>query len=107
MAGMATMPRRGSTRSGRPSWDLLCRCFFPLATGCTLFGLLTMHSARRLGDISYGIYLLQGLVLVSLFRRPSVRPFTLASAVILVDWRLSRTAVSNDPASRSMGGWPG
>lgn len=37
--------------------------FFLIVNGCTLFGSLTNKSAQRLGEISYGIYLLQGLIL--------------------------------------------
>ncbi len=45
---------------------LLTACVFHLlAGGCTLFGLLRSRPARRLGDISYGIYLLQGPVLLA------------------------------------------
>ena len=47
---------------------LLMACLFHLvAGGCTLFGLLTSRSARRLGDVSYGIYLLQGPVLLAAY----------------------------------------
>ena len=58
---------------------LLGCCFFLVASGCTLFGLLSLRVARRLGDISYGIYLLQGLVLAWLFGHSSVRAFALSS----------------------------
>jgi len=48
---------------------LLMACVFHLlAGGCTLFGLLASRPARRLGNISYGIYLLQGPVLLVAFR---------------------------------------
>ena len=46
----------------------------------TLFGLLLTEPARRLGDISYGIYLLQGPVLFFLFALPPVRALALESA---------------------------
>lgn len=36
--------------------------FHLLTSGATLFGLIELRAARRLGNISYGIYLLQGLV---------------------------------------------
>jgi peptidoglycan/LPS O-acetylase OafA/YrhL len=42
--------------------------FYLIASGCTIFGLLVSRPARRLGDISYGIYLLQGFPLAALFR---------------------------------------
>ena len=34
----------------------------------SLFGLLKTRAAIRLGDVSYGIYLLQGLILGAVFR---------------------------------------
>ncbi|MBW4048500.1 MAG: acyltransferase [Proteobacteria bacterium] len=37
--------------------------FHLIATGSDLFGLLSLRASRRLGEISYGIYILQGLVL--------------------------------------------
>ena len=42
--------------------------FISSVGGCTIFGLLTTKPARRLGDISYGIYLLQGLPQALFFR---------------------------------------
>lgn len=42
---------------------LLGGAFYLLSSGCSFFGLLTSRPARRLGNVSYGIYLLQGLVL--------------------------------------------
>ena len=47
---------------------LLGGAFYPVASGCTVFGLLVSRPARRLGDVSYGIYLLQGLALAAVFR---------------------------------------
>ena len=58
---------------------LLGLAFFLVASGCTVFGLLASRAARRLGDVSYGIYLLQGLVL-ALVLRP-LRAASLASPV--------------------------
>lgn len=47
----------------------------------TVFGLLLTRPAKRLGDISYGIYLLQGPVFFFLFALPSVRALALDSAL--------------------------
>ncbi len=58
---------------------LLGICFYLVISGCSLFGLLTLRASRRLGDISYGIYMLQGLVLASLFQYGPVRHFALMS----------------------------
>ena len=48
-------------------FPLLCLAvvFFLVAAGNTLFGALTARPAIRLGDISYGIYLLQGIPLLT------------------------------------------
>jgi peptidoglycan/LPS O-acetylase OafA/YrhL len=58
---------------------LLGLAFYLIASGCTVFGILTTRGARRLGEISYGIYLLQGLVLALMFATVGVRDFALAS----------------------------
>ncbi len=53
--------------------------FYLVISGCSLFGLLTLRASRRLGDISYGVYMLQGLVLASMFQCEPVRRFALMS----------------------------
>lgn len=56
--------------TGVYSWTavlLLGPVFFMIASGASLFGLLKSTAAKRLGNISYSIYLLQGLVLVTAF----------------------------------------
>ncbi len=58
---------------------LLGTCFYLVISGCTVFGVLTRRASKRLGDISYGIYLLQGLVLAALFQYQPVRTFALTS----------------------------
>jgi len=54
-----------------PMWaDLVC-VSLPvsiIACGNSLFGLLTHPTMRRLGDVSYGTYLLNGLVVFTVFR---------------------------------------
>jgi len=52
---------------------LLGAGFLLIVSGATLFGLLLTRPARRLGDISYGIYLLQGPVLLLAFSLPGLR----------------------------------
>jgi len=47
---------------------LLTLAFATIASGNTLFGILSHPLSRRLGDLSYGIYLLQGIVLFVTFR---------------------------------------
>jgi peptidoglycan/LPS O-acetylase OafA/YrhL len=65
---------------------LLGGAFFLIANGTSLFGLLTSRPARRLGDVSFGIYLLQGLVMSAVFASPQARQFALASP--LQHWAL-------------------
>ena len=50
-----------------------------VVTDGTIFGLLLTKGARRLGDISYGIYLLQGPVLFVVFWPAAVRADALSS----------------------------
>jgi peptidoglycan/LPS O-acetylase OafA/YrhL len=57
---------------------LLGAAFTLIASGCTVFGTTTSRPAMRLGDISYGIYLLQGLALAAAFRPASLRVLALA-----------------------------
>ena len=58
---------------------LLGVAFFLIASGCSLWGVLTSRPAIRLGDVSYGVYLLQGLVLAAMFRQAPLRGFALSS----------------------------
>jgi peptidoglycan/LPS O-acetylase OafA/YrhL len=58
---------------------LLAAGFHLIAAGASVFGLLVSRPAKRLGDISYGIYLLQGLVLALVFAPWAGRDFALTS----------------------------
>jgi peptidoglycan/LPS O-acetylase OafA/YrhL len=60
---------------------LLGAAFFLIANGATLFGLLSTRAARRLGDVSFGIYLLQGLIFGAVFATGSACAISLASPV--------------------------
>lgn len=51
---------------------MVSACFVLLACGNPLFGLLTRPGAKVLGEISYSLYLLHGLVLYGLFTLPAV-----------------------------------
>lgn len=53
--------------------------FYLIISGSSFFGLLHARASRRLGDISYGIYLLQGLVLFFVFSIGPIKSFALAS----------------------------
>jgi peptidoglycan/LPS O-acetylase OafA/YrhL len=58
---------------------LLALFFYLVCSGATLFGLLTTTPAHRLGNISYSLYLMQGLVLTVVFSNASIRTFAMAS----------------------------
>lgn len=60
---------------------LLGGAFYLITSGCSLFGLLTSRSARRLGNVSFGIYLLQGLVLTVTFSNVWGRDIALKSPI--------------------------
>ena len=58
---------------------LLALFFYLVCSGASLFGLLTAAPARRLGNISYSLYLMQGLVLTGVFAIAPIRTFAMAS----------------------------
>jgi peptidoglycan/LPS O-acetylase OafA/YrhL len=61
---------------------LLGIVFYLIISGSSVFGLLLTRPARRLGDISYGIYLLQGIVLYFVFTLEPIRVIALASPAL-------------------------
>lgn len=63
---------------------ILGLAFFLIANGASLFGLLLTRSARRLGNISFGIYLLQGFAFAATFSSGYIR--TRALSYPLVHW---------------------
>jgi peptidoglycan/LPS O-acetylase OafA/YrhL len=79
-------------RSATSFHSMLCMgiTFYLINTGCSFFGLLTTTPARRLGDVSYGIYLLQGLPQALFFRPPFFASIALASP--LGHWSLALLA---------------
>lgn len=75
--------------TGVYSWTatlLLGSIFFIIASGGSLFGLLKSTAAKRLGNISYSIYLLQGPVLVTTFSGGLLGQFSTQG-----DWQLWTT----------------
>ena len=61
---------------------LILWCVFLLITlGCSFFGLLASSPARRLGELSYSIYLLHGIVLYAFFKYQGVLYFSRLSAI--------------------------
>ncbi|MGS0943447.1 acyltransferase [Pseudomonas sp.] len=58
-----------------PQTVLLSMAFAIIALGNDLFGLLSSYGLKALGEISYSVYLIHGLVLYSLFSWLQVYPF--------------------------------
>lgn len=50
-----------------PEKFLLLAAFFGIVSGADLFGLLTLNAVKRLGAISYSLYLTQGLIMFPAF----------------------------------------
>ena len=65
------------TALGSVQISLMALFFYAVCNGGTLFGLLTTRAARRLGNVSYSVYLLQGIVLTAAFAVPSIKVFAL------------------------------
>ncbi len=77
---LAGVPLLCGNAYSTPAILLLGIAFALVVFDTTLFGLLLTKPAKRLGDISYGIYLLQGPVFFFLFALPAVRTLALESA---------------------------
>lgn len=58
---------------------LMAPFFFLVASGTSVFGLLTLRPARRLGNISYSVYLLHGLTLSVASQTKQIRDFATGS----------------------------
>ncbi len=59
---------------------LLGLSFFMISSGTDLFGVLLWRPTRRLGELSYGIYILQGPVLYGVFALAPLRHLALRGA---------------------------
>ena len=66
---------------GTSTMLLLALFFYLVCSGTSVFGLLTSTPATRLGNISYSIYLMQGLVLTTVFAIAPLKKFAMASAL--------------------------
>src|SRR4029077_213027 len=64
---------------GTPTAMLLGLFFYLVCSGASLFGLLTTPPAQRLGNVSYSLYLMQGLVLTLVFAISPIRTFAMGS----------------------------
>jgi peptidoglycan/LPS O-acetylase OafA/YrhL len=60
---------------------ILALFFYLVCSGTSVFGLLTSTPATRLGNISYSIYLMQGLVLTMVFSIVPLKNFATTSAL--------------------------
>ncbi len=60
---------------------ILAVIFTLISSGCSLFGIFLARPSLRLGEISYGIYLLQGLALYAIFNNHFVQINLLDSTV--------------------------
>lgn len=68
-----------STVHGVTQVLLMGVAFYVISSGNTLLGILTAKGSRRLGEISYSVYLIHGLMLTGIFSIGSVRSFALRS----------------------------
>lgn len=70
-----------TSRSGYGTFTavLLALFFYLVCSGASLFGLLTTTPVNRLGNISYSLYLMQGLVLTLVFAIAPIRNVAMAS----------------------------
>jgi len=68
------------THAGIPQIVLIGTAFYLVCSGASLFGLLHLKSATRLGHISYGIYLIQGIPMTLLYWNPSFKAWAIRSA---------------------------
>jgi len=79
LASMGVVFLTSDTGYGTLSAMLLALFFYFVCSGTSVFGLLTTTPARRLGNISYSLYLMQGLVLTLVFAIAPLRDFAMAS----------------------------
>ncbi len=78
---------------GIPQAGLMFLVFAPVAWGCSLGGLLKLKPVRLLGEISYSVYLLQGVVLYLAFTVLWPDFFTRARSVGVVSASLLASGV--------------
>ncbi|WP_244826070.1 acyltransferase [Caballeronia sp. TF1N1] len=81
VAAIALLFSFARTHAGVVQIALVGIAFFCIANGASFAGLLRLKSAERLGHISYGIYLLQGLPMTLLFWHEPFRAWATQSSV--------------------------
>ena len=62
-----------------------------VSVGCTVWGVLTSRYARRLGNISYGVYLLHGIIYTIIYSIAPVRAFAATSPLCF--WIMTMVSV--------------
>lgn len=67
LVALAAMFSVAITHDGVPQVLLTGLAFYLVCSGASFFGVLRLRAAERLGHISYGIYLMQGLPMTLLF----------------------------------------
>ena len=72
---------RPNSGYGTPETILLGIFFYLVCSGTSLLGLLTTRAAHRLGNISYSLYLLQGLALKLIFAVDPLREFAMSGTL--------------------------
>uniref|UniRef100_E6QUN3 Putative Acyltransferase 3 n=1 Tax=mine drainage metagenome TaxID=410659 RepID=E6QUN3_9ZZZZ len=60
---------------------ILWLIFLIITSGCSIFGLLTARPALRLGELSFSIYMLQGILLYTAFHFSAISSYALNSAL--------------------------
>lgn len=78
-ACMALLFSFAKTHAGVVQIALIGTAFYLICSGASLFGLLRLRSATRLGHISYGIYLMQGIPMTLLFWDVSFKQWATSS----------------------------
>jgi peptidoglycan/LPS O-acetylase OafA/YrhL len=68
VAFLAAAYTRFTTAEAAGCFALLSAAFILVAAGCSVFGFLATRASRCLGELSYGIYLLHGIVLYTFMR---------------------------------------
>ncbi|MDR7006099.1 acyltransferase family protein [Paraburkholderia strydomiana] len=79
LAALAAMFSFAKTHAGVLQITLTGTAFYLICSGADLFGLLRLRSAQRMGHISYGIYLLQGIPMTVLFWQEPFKAWAIIS----------------------------
>ncbi|MBU9169255.1 acyltransferase family protein [Burkholderia gladioli] len=67
------------SHAGEVQIILIGATFYLICSGASMFGVLHLRSAERLGHISYGIYLIQGIPMTLLYWHPEFKAWAIRS----------------------------